>query len=87
MDESMEPWVFPGSTSGKESACQCRRHKRCRFNPWIRKIPWRRTWKSTPVFLLGEYHGQRKLVGYSPWGLNELDMTMHLSTSHGTLLS
>ena len=34
---------------------------------WVRKIPWRRAWKSTPVILLGESHGQRSLVGYSPW--------------------
>ena len=36
---------FPGSASGNEPACQCRRHKRCRFNPWVRKIPWRRAWQ------------------------------------------
>ena len=51
---------------GKESACQCRRH---RFDPWVRKIPWRRKWRPTPVFLPGKSHGQRSLVGYSPWGL------------------
>ena len=39
---------LPKGTSGKEHACECRRHKRCRFYPWIRKIPWRRTWQSTP---------------------------------------
>ena len=61
---------FPGSVNGKEPACQCRRH---RFDPWIRKIPWRRKWQSTPVFLPGESHGQRGLVG--PWGLKELDTT------------
>ena len=38
---------FPGGTSGKEPTCQCRRHKRCGFNPWIRKIPWRRAWHSS----------------------------------------
>ena len=43
--------------------------------PWVRKIPWRRTWQSTPVFLPGELHGQRSLVGYSPWGPKESDMT------------
>ena len=46
--------------SGKESACQCRRHG---FNPWIGKIPWRRKWQPTPVFLPGESRGQRSLVG------------------------
>ena len=53
----MESRGFPGDTSGKEPACQCERHKICRFNPWIRKIPWRRAWQPTPVFLPGE----------SPW--------------------
>jgi len=56
---------FPGGASGKESACQCRRHKRHRFDPWVGKIPWRRAWELTPVFLPGESHGQRNLVGYS----------------------
>ena len=50
--------------SGKESACQCRRH---RFDPWVRKIPWRRKRQSTPVFLPGKSCGQRSLMGYSPW--------------------
>ena len=59
-------WGFPGDTSGEEPACQCRRRKRCSFDPWIRKIPWNRKWQPTPVFLPGESHGQRSLVGYSP---------------------
>ena len=46
---------FPGGTSGKEHTCQCRRHKRCGFNSSIRKIPWRRAWKHTPVFLPGGF--------------------------------
>ena len=54
--------------SGKESACQCRRHRRCKFDPCVRKIPWRRDWQPTPVFLLGKFHGQKSLAGYSPWG-------------------
>ena len=45
------------------------------FNPWVEKIPWRRRWQSTPVLLLGKSHGQRSLVGYSPWGRKESDMT------------
>ena len=57
---------FPGGANGKEPTCQCRRYKRCRFDPWVGKIPWRRAWQSTPVFLPGESHGQRSLVGYSP---------------------
>ena len=59
---------FPGSPSGKEPVCQCRRRKRHGFDPWVRKIPWRRAWQPTPVFLPGEFPGQRSLVGYSPWG-------------------
>ena len=56
---------FPGgSVVNKESAPQCRR---CGFNPWVRKIPWRRKWYPTLVFLPGKSHGQRRLVDYSPW--------------------
>ena len=57
---------FPGDTSGKEPTCQCRRCKRTEFHPWVGKIPWRRAWQPTPVFLTGESHGQRSLAGYSP---------------------
>jgi len=52
--------------SGKESTCQCRRHKRCKFNPWVGKIPWRRKGQPVPVFLPRKSHGQRSLEGYSP---------------------
>ena len=55
---------FPGGTSGKESTCQHRRRKRCRFDPWVGKIPWRRKWQRIPVVLPGESHGQRNLMGY-----------------------
>ena len=55
---------FPGGASGKEPACQCRRHRRLGFYPWVRKIPWRRAWQSTPAFLPGQSRGQRSLVGY-----------------------
>ena len=48
---------------------------RCGFDPWVRKIPWRRKWQPTPVFLAGESLGQRSLVGYRPWGRTESDMT------------
>ena len=50
----------------------CRRHE---FDPWVRKIPWKRAWPPTPVFYPGESHGQRCLVGYSPQGHKELDTT------------
>ena len=75
-------WGVLGSSgiSGKEPTCQCRRHKRCRFDPWVGKIPWRRKWQPTPAFLPGKFHGQRSLVGYRPWGHKESDMTEQLST-------
>jgi len=47
--------VFPGGTSGKEPTCQCRRYKRLGFYPWVGKLPWRRAWQPTPVFLPGEF--------------------------------
>ena len=53
---------FPGGLSSKEPACQCRRCKRCEFDPWVRKIPWRRAWPPTSVFLPGESCGQRSLA-------------------------
>ena len=48
---------------------------RCGFDPWVRKIPWRRTWQPIPVFLSGESLGQRSLAGYCPWGHKQSDMT------------
>ena len=66
---------MPGGTTGKEPTCQCRRHKRHRFSPGVGEIPWRRAWQPTPVFLPGEFHGQRSLEGYSPQGCKESDRT------------
>jgi len=54
-----------GGSRGKEPTYQCRRHKRCGFDPWVWKIPWKKAWQPTPVFFLGESHGQRSLVGYN----------------------
>ena len=62
------PWWL----SDKESTCQCRR---CGFDPRVGKVPWRRKWQSTPIFLPGKSHGQRSLAGYSPWDHEESDMT------------
>ena len=59
---------LPRRRSDKESTYQCKRCKRYGFNPWIRKMPWRRTWQLTPIFLPGKFHEQKNLVGYSPWG-------------------
>ena len=56
---------IPRWLSGQIMCLQCRRHG---FNPWVRKIPWRSKWQSTPVFLPGESYGQRRLAGFSPWG-------------------
>ena len=53
-------WSFPGGSDGKETVCKI--EDPLRFNPWVRKIPWRRTWQPTPVFLPGEPHGRRNLV-------------------------
>ena len=73
--------AFPGSASGKEPTCQCRRLKTRGFDPWVRKIPWRRVWQPTPVFLPGESHRQKSLAIYTPWSHKELDTTEHLSTA------
>ena len=67
-------WGFPGGSDSKESACQCRRH---RFDPWIGKIPWRRKWQPTPVFLPGKSNGQRSLAGYyGPWGHKRIGLDL-----------
>ena len=55
-------WAFSSGANGREPACQCRRQKRHGFNPYVRKISWRKAWEPTPVFLPGESHGQRNLV-------------------------
>ena len=55
-----------GGASSKECAYHKRRYNRRGFDLWVRKIPWRKAWQPTPVFLPGEYHGQRRPVGYSP---------------------
>ena len=67
--------------NGKESACQCRRHKKCRFNPWVGKNSWRRKWQPTPVFLPGKFQGQMSLAGYSPQvTINWTWMSVHACT-------
>ena len=71
-----EIWLFERS---------CRRHKSCEFDPWVGKMPWRR--QPTPVFLPGESHGQRSLVGYCPCGRRESDTTERLSTNLDSLRS
>ena len=66
----------------KRLCLQCRRP---RFNPSVGNIPWRREWQPTPVFLPGESHGQRSLVGYSPWCRKESNMTEQLTHFHSFL--
>ena len=58
----------PRWCSGKESVCQCRRHKRCEFDPWVGKILWRSKLQPTPVFLPGEFYAQRSLAVYGSQG-------------------
>ena len=56
------------------------------FDPWVGKIPWRRKWQPTPVLLPGKFHGQRSLVGYSPWGRKESDTTERLHFTYASIL-
>ena len=66
---------------GKESTWEGRR---CCLDPWVRRIPWKRTWQPTPVFLPEKVHGLKNLVDYSPWRHKESDTTERLCTSAGT---
>ena len=68
---------FPGGSDGKESVMQ-----ETRFDPWVEKIPYRREWLPTSVFLPGEFHRQRSLEGYSPQGLKD---SIHLSFTNNHL--
>ena len=68
------PWWL----SGKEPACQCRRHE---FDLGVGKIPWRKNWQPAPVSLPGKSHGQRSLAGHSPWGHRRVGYD--LATEHG----
>ncbi|CAI9169407.1 unnamed protein product [Rangifer tarandus platyrhynchus] len=67
--ESVFPFSFELSSNFR---------RRPGFDPWVGKFPWRRKWQPAPVFLPGKSHGQRSLVGYSPWGCRGSDMTVHL---------
>ena len=61
---------------------QCKRCRRPRLNPWVGKIPWRRAWQPTPIFLPGEFHGQWSLAGYSPWACHITDTTEATEHAH-----
>ena len=65
---------FPSDSDGKESTGSAGDP-----DPWVRKIPWRRKWQPTPVFLPGKFRGQRSLGGHSPWGRKESDTTEQLN--------
>ena len=64
----------------------CLQCGRPEFDPWIWKIPWKREWLPTPLFLPGESHGQKSLLGYSPWGYKEMDMTEQLTHTHNLII-
>ena len=72
-------WNIPWWLRRNSVCLQCRRPG---FDPWVKKIPWRRKWRPTPVLSPGKFHKQRSLVGYCPWGCKELDTTewLHLLT-------
>ena len=87
-------WVISGFLGGSGASLMAKMAKnllamlesqvqsRPGFDPWAGKMPWSRKWQLTPIFLPGEFHGQRSLVGYSPWGRNESDATERLIHSH-----
>ena len=69
---------LPRGHNSKESACQCRRHKRPSISPWVGKSPWRRKWQPIPVFLPEKFRGQRSLVGYGPWSHKSQNTYTHI---------
>ena len=72
-------WELPCWLRWLRICLQCRRPG---FDPWVRKIPWRRKWQNTPAFLPGKSHGQRNLEDYSPWGCKESDIIEWLTHVH-----
>ena len=73
-----ELYISPRNTlvAQRVKSLQCGRN---RFDPWVGKIPWRRKWQPTALFLSRKSHGRRSLAGYSPWGCKELDTTEETS--------
>ena len=74
MGRHMYVCLLHGAAVGKGSTFQC---GRCKFYPWVGKVPWSRKWEPPPEFLPGKLHGQRSLARYSPWGPKESDTTEH----------
>ena len=70
---------LPQWLSSKDFRLQCRKHRRLGFDPWAGKIPWRRAWQPTPLFLPEAFQGQRSLEGYSSWGGKESNTAERLS--------
>ena len=68
---------LPWKLSSEESTCQCWRHRRCEFDPWVGKTPWRRKWQPTPVFLPGESHGRRSQELQSEVAKGQTWLSMH----------
>ena len=80
---SMSPGLAGGFFTNEPSRI-CLQYRRPGFNPWVRKMLWKKEWLPTPVFLPGRYHEQRCLAGYSPWGCEESDTTELLTLKHVT---
>ena len=72
-------WGLPWWLRGKETTCKFRRHG---FSCWVGKIPWRREWQPTPVFLPGKSHEQRSLANYSPWGCKTVGYNLAAKQSY-----
>ena len=81
--KALSLFVIPWWLRWERICLQCRRSG---FNPWVRKVPWRREWLPTPVFLSGEFYGQRSLAGYNPQGHREADTTEQLSSTSSSSL-
>ena len=76
-----DPWIMWASLVAQTVKSLPTMQERPGFDPWVGKIPWRRKWQPTPIFLTGKSHGQRSLMGYNPWGHTELDTTEQLTVS------
>ena len=70
---------MPGFPAAQKNSAVMRR---LGFNPWVGKTPWGKEWQFTPVFLLGESHGQRSLAGCSPWGRKSLSRLSQLNNNN-----
>ena len=73
---------FTGGSVVKNLPDKCNRFRRHGFSSLVGRIPWRRKWQLTPVFLPGKSHGWRSLVGYTPWSRKESDTTEQLTHTH-----